>query len=468
MTRVHAFSADVLGDLDTVGLVTALQSGQVSVPEVVEAALGRVAQVNPSLNAVAHDASDLARAEARDPRGGFFSGVPSFLKDNVDVTGMPTQQGTDAFVSKTMERDGEFARMFLATGLIPLGKTRLSEFGFNATAEHARLGPVRNPWNVEFTAGASSSGAAALVAAGAVPIAHANDGGGSIRIPAAVNGLIGLKPTRDRLAQDKMMRQMPVRIIADGVVTRSVRDTAAFLRECEKVYRNLSLPPIGNITRPGRARLRVAVMTDSVTGFPVAPDVVEQTLKTAGLLEELGHRVEQVAPPVGPAFADDFLIYWSMLSFVMLRTGRMAYGRSWDGSKVDNVSLGLAHDCARHAHRLPGAVRRLRRSAIRSAEFHREWDVTLTPTMGTATPRLGHLDPAQDWDTVRERLLEWVAFTPYQNATGDPAVSLPLARSADGLPLGMMLGAGAGREATLLELAYELEAARPWPRIQDA
>ena len=118
--------------------------------------------------------------------------------------------------------------MFLATGLIPLGKTQLSEFGFSASAEHPRLGPVRSPWNPEHTAGASSAGSAALVAAGAVPLAHANDGGGSIRIPASVNGLVGLKPTRDRLAQDRTMREMPVRIVADGVVTRSVRDTAAF------------------------------------------------------------------------------------------------------------------------------------------------------------------------------------------------------------------------------------------------
>ena len=144
------------------------------------------------------------------------------------------------------------------------GKTQLSEFGFNASAEHPRLGPVRCPWDLERTAGASSAGSAAMVAAGAVPLAHANDGGGSIRIPAAVNGLVGLKPTRDRLAQDKMMREMPVRIVADGVVTRSVRDTAAFFREAEKVYRNLELPPVGDITRPGKARLDIAVVTEGI------------------------------------------------------------------------------------------------------------------------------------------------------------------------------------------------------------
>ena len=147
--------------------------------------------------------------------------MPTFLKDNVDVAGMPTQHGTDAFVRRPRKRDGDFARMYLATGLIPLGKTRLSEFGFSGAVDHPRLGPVRTPWHTDHYAGASSAGSAAFVAAGVVPIAHANDGGGSIRIPASVNGLVGLKPTRNRLAQDKQMRDMPVRIVSDGVLTRS-------------------------------------------------------------------------------------------------------------------------------------------------------------------------------------------------------------------------------------------------------
>ena len=193
--------------------------------------------VADELGAVAYADFNRARREARSPRGGFFAGVPTFVKDNVDVAGMPTMEGTDAWTPYAAKKDGDFARMYLATGLIPLGKTQLSEYGFSASSEHPRLGPVRNPWNPEHSAGASSAGSAALVAAGAVPIAHANDGGGSIRIPASVNGLVGLKPTRGRLAQDALMRQQPVRIVADGVVTRSVRDTAAFYREAERVYR---------------------------------------------------------------------------------------------------------------------------------------------------------------------------------------------------------------------------------------
>lgn len=466
MTRVHAFTDDALTDHDAVGLVAELQAGRVSISELVEAAITRTEQVNGQLNALAYRAYERARADAQDPRGGYFAGVPTFVKDNIDVAGMPSQHGSDAFVCPPRKADGEFARMYLATGLIPVGKTQLSEFGFSAAAEHPRLGAVRNPWHVEHTAGASSSGSAALVAAGAVPLAHANDGGGSIRIPAAVNGLVGMKPTRGRLAQDAAMRQMPIRIVADGVVTRSVRDTAAFLREAERVYRNVSLAPVGDITRPARRRLKVAVYPH--TPFTLtAPAVVEQTMKTAALLEELGHSVEERDPPVPTSFPDDFLIYWSMLAFYLLRSGRLTFGRSWDRTKVDNLSLGLARHCGANLRHYPGAVRRLRRLAGQSAEFYREVDVVLSPTLATPTPRVGHLDPTQDYETVMERLLEWVAFTPYQNATGEPAVSLPLGTDPSGLPLGMMFSAGFGRESTLLELALELEQARPWARIQD-
>lgn len=464
MTRVHAFGDDALGDRDAVGLVTAIWEREVSIPDVVEAAIARTERLQPRLNALAYVAYDRARAEARNPRGGFFAGVPTLLKDNVEVAGMPTQQGCDAFRARPAAVDGDFARMFLATGLLPIGKTQLSEFGFSPSAEHPRLGPVRSPWDPAHTAGASSAGTAALVAAGAVPIAHGNDGGGSIRIPAAVNGLVGLKPTRGRLAQDRLTRQMPIRIVSDGVLTRSVRDTAAFLREAERVYRALSLPPIGDVTRPGRARLRIAVHTGGI-GRSAEPEVVDLTLKAARLLEELGHRVDQVEHPAPATVPDDFLLYWSMLAMAIVRTGRRQLGPSFDRSRLDNLTLGLDRHCRSHLHRLPGAIRRLRRLARTSADFHQRYDVVLTPTLAQTTPLVGRLDPTNDFETVMERILQWVAFTPWQNATGDPAVSLPLATTASGLPQGMMLSAGAGREPTLLELAYELEEAAPWPRI---
>jgi amidase len=466
MSRVHAFTDDALGEYDAVGLVAALHEGAVSVPEVVEAAIARVERVDPDLNAVAFPAYDRARAEARRPRAGYFAGVPTFLKDNVDVAGMPTQAGTDSYVGRVQAADGDFARMYLDTGLLTLGKTQLSEYGFSAAAEHPRLGAVRSPWSTDHVAGASSAGSAALVAAGAVPLAHANDGGGSIRIPAAVNGLVGLKPTRDRLAQDRTMRDMPVRIVSDGVVTRSVRDTAAFLREAEKVYRALHLPPIGDITRPGRARLRVALNTTGL-GVGANAEVTALTEDVGALLEGLGHLVEPVEAMMVPAtFPDDFLLYWSMLATFLVHTGRRTHGAAWAPHHLDNLTLGLDRHCRRNLHRLPRAITRLRRTRTQSQAFFRRYDVLLTPTLATGTPKVGHLDPTRDYDTIMGRLLDWVAFTPLQNATGDPAISLPLATTAGGLPLGVMFGAGSGREATLLELAYELEQARPWARIQ--
>src|SRR5882757_455653 len=256
MTLVSAFDDDALGDLDAVGVVEAYEAGTVSRTEVIEAAIARTEKANPELNGLAYEAFDRARSRARASTayGGYFDGVPTFIKDNVAVAGMPPREGADAWSPRPEVAAGASARASLATGVIPLGKTQLSEFGFSASAEHPRLGPVRNPWNTDHTAGASSSGSGAFVAAGAVPIAHANDGGGSIRIPASCNGLVGLKPSRGRLPLDADVRQMPIRIVANGVLSRSVRDTAAFYREVEKVWRNTKLPPIGDVKGPGRDR----------------------------------------------------------------------------------------------------------------------------------------------------------------------------------------------------------------------
>jgi amidase len=260
---------------------------------------------------------------------------------------------------------------------------------------------------------------------------------------------------------------MPVRVVSDGVVTRSVRDTAAFLREAEKVYRDLALAPVGDVTRPGRARRTVAVVTDGI-GVSASPEVVDLTRQTAELLESLGHQVEWIDQPVPTSFRDDFLLYWGLLASTIVATGRLEHGRSWDKGKLDGLTLGLDRHCRRHLAQVPGAIRRLRRSADLMAELASSYDVLLTPTLAIQTPEVGWLDPMQDYDVVLERLLQWVAYTPVQNAAGVPAISLPLATTAAGLPHGMMLSAGHGREGMLLELAYELEEARPWPLLRDA
>jgi amidase len=467
MRRVHAFGDDALGDLDAIGLADAIRAGSVGRADLVEAAIARAEAVNPALNGLAHAAFDQARAAASAPANGFFGGVPTFVKDNVDVAGQPSMHGADAWTPFDAPADSVFTTLFLGTGLTSLGKTQLSEFGFSASAEHPRLGPVRNPWDTEYTAGASSSGSGAFVAAGVVPIAHANDGGGSIRIPASCNGLVGLKPSRGRLPLDPAHRRMPVGIVANGVLTRSVRDTAAFYREAERIWRNPKLAPIGDVTGPGRQRLRIAVLTRSVQRES-SPAVRELALKAAGLLEELGHRVEHLdEPPVPASFVDDFVLYWGFLAYAQVRGGRRLFGNTFDRTRLDSLTLGLERYSGRNLHRLPMAIMRLRRLRRRTAQFFRTYDAVLTPTLADETPRIGYLAPT-DYRQVMDRLIDWVAFTPLQNVTGEPAISLPMAQSATGMPVGMMLSTDLGQESLLLELAYELEAARPWARIQAA
>jgi amidase len=468
MRHVNAFGDDALGDLDAVALVDAMRTGRVSATELVEAAIVRAESMNPVLNGLAHERFDQARTQAATAsrQGGYFDGVPTFIKDNVDVEGMPTMQGTDAWDPRPQAGHGDFAKFFLATGLIPLGKTQLSEFGFSASAEHPRIGAVRNPWDTDYTAGASSSGSGAFVAAGVVPIAHANDGGGSIRIPAACNGLVGLKPSRGRLPLDKMQRQMPVRLVNDGVLTRSVRDTAAFYREGERIWRNRALLPIGAVTGPGSERLRVAVVTRSLSR-DCSPQMRDHTLQTAALLESLGHRVTHLDNnPIPATFADDFLIYWASLAMTLVRTGKRTFGPSFDRSRLDNLTLGLDRHATRNLHRLPLAISRLSRLRKVTERLYRDYDILLMPTLAEETPRIGHLDPTADYQQVIDRLVDWVAFTPLQNATGEPAISLPLNQSDSGMPVGMMFSAPIGHERRLLELAYELEGAKPWARIQ--
>lgn len=460
---VDAFSDDALGHDDAVGLVHRLRAGEVSPAELTEAAIARIEKVDGELGAIA--ARDYERARATTGAAGFFAGIPTLVKDNVDVAGLPTQQGTDAYVGRPARADGDVARLLKSLGLVPLGKTQLSEFGFSAAAEHPRLGPVRNPWDTSRSAGASSAGAGALVAAGAVPLAHGNDGGGSIRIPAAVNGLVGLKPSRGRLPLDPLNRQMPLRIVVDGVLTRSVRDTAAFLREAELRQPAAGLRPVGDVTGPAAERLRIAFFTRAA-GHSASPQVEALTRRTAELLESLGHHVEEVEAPVSEQFADDFVLYWGFLAHLIVRTGRLVSGRSWDPTRLDNLTRGLSRHTGRRLHRVPGVLRRLRAAARTSADFHATYDVVLTPTLAHETPLIGHLDPTRDYDTIMGRLREYVAFTPWQNVTGDPAVSLPLARTDTGMPQGMMLGAGIGREALLLGLAHELEEAVGWPSLR--
>lgn len=460
--HVSAFTDDALGNDDALGIRQRILDGEITAKEAAKAAYARIVKVNPKLNAMA--------AVSTDPLGdhgdGFWEGVPTLLKDNIDARGMATMHGTDAFEPRVVGKDGETAKAFRISGFSVLGKTQLSEWGFSPAAEHPRLGAVRTPWDPTRVAGASSAGSGALVASGAIPIAHGNDGGGSIRIPASVNGLVGLKPSRGRVPQDLYYAAMPVKLVCDGVLTRSVRDTAAFHREIDRRHHNPSLPPVGDVTRPGRRRLRIAWTTDGA-GHSADAQTRALTEKTAARLAELGHLVEEVQLPVPQTLGDDFLLYWASLAVAIVGTGRLRKG--WDESKMTGLTLGLAKHARRNAWAIPGAVSRLRRVQGIAEGFHDLYDVVLTPTLAHETPKVGYLDPQEPFEDLIQRMLEWVVFTPWGNVTGAPSISLPLAQTRRGLPQGMMFTARYGWEATLLELAYELEeaigfAALPSPR----
>ena len=462
MTAVHAFGDDALGDLDATGVAARIASGEITSREAVDAAIARAAAVT---DLAAIEVPDFDRARSAAYRPGPFAGVPTFVKDNVDVAGLPTGEGSAAFTPRPVATDAPPTTQLLSTGLVALGKSRLPEFGFSPTTEFANAEPVHNPWNPDFSSGASSGGAAALVASGVVPIAHGNDGGGSIRIPAAACGLVGLKPTRGRMRADKNDLSMPVRIIAQGVVTRTVRDSANYYAAAEQHYRNPALPPIRLVEGPSSTRLRVGVVMDSVHGTPTDDDTRAAVRATADLLSGLGHHVSEAPLPVGPEFVDDFSIYWGFLSFALCTGGKRMLGPDFDKDRTDNLTRGLDALYRRNIAKTPQVLYRLQRTARRARQLFATYDVILSPVVSHTTPELGFLSPTQPFDELFERIVTYTAFTPLNNAAGTPAISLPLHTTSTGLPLGMHFSAAHGDERTLLELAFELEQARPFARI---
>ncbi len=461
--QVHAYD-DELAGYDAIGLAALIRAGELSRRDALESALKRVAVVDPALNAVQLLDEARAFAAANRPIAGPFSGVPTFIKDNTDVAGWPTGHGSEAFEAGPARRDAPMTRALRDLGLVALGKTRLPEFGFNATTEYRTREPVRNPWHTEYSAGGSSGGSAALVAAGAVAVAHANDGGGSIRIPAAVCGLVGLKPTRGRFPLSPMERVLPVNIVGEGVLTRTVRDTAHFFAHAERRHRRASLPPVGLVEGPGTRRLRIGLVLDSPTGVRTDPQTRAAVSATAELLGRLGHDVAPITGPGDEQFAADFQLYWGLLGYLIQRFGpRLFHGM--DPSHLDGLTIGLAGYYRARARGTAAAITRLRRSRIPYERGLAGVDVVLCPVLGRTTPRIGELSPREPFDELFPRLVEYVGFTPLNNASGSPAISLPLGATDDGLPIGVQLMARDGAERTLLELAFELEAVKAFRRL---
>ncbi len=460
---VDTTTDDALGASDATDLRARLARGEVSPAELRAAAMTRARAANPALNAVTHWFDEPLRTEVAVPADAGLAGIPTFIKDNEEVAGFPTTQGSRAVADRPAPACSPIVTALLELGLAPLGATTLPEFGLTASTESSRFGATANPWNTGHSAGGSSGGSAAMVAAGVVPIAHANDGGGSIRIPASCCGLVGLKPSRGRLPANPLKERVPVKIAAQGVLTRSVRDTALFHALMERAHPGAGLPPIGHVNAPGVARLRVGMCLTANRGLPIHPETIAAVRATGALLEDLGHHVEEVGPPVDDDFAADFLRYWALLALFLHRTGGALYGEGFDGAQVEDLTKGMSAMAARQAMQIPGSLRRLRRLANNPDSGFAGHDLLLSPVTGYPAPPLGYLGPDVQVRTHLVRLIRFASMTPVQNVSGSPAISLPLGRSSSGLPIGVHLAAPFGHERRLLEVALELEDAAPWP-----
>lgn len=447
---------------DAVETVTRLRARDVSASEVMAAAIGRAERARP-LGAIVAETFDAARA-ARP--SGPWAAVPTFIKDLAQVDGVPIGWGSGAVGEFVSRRTDPSLRRFFATGLVSLGKSAAPEFGLTATSEPLHRPPCRNPWDPSRTPGGSSGGAAALVAAGVVPVAHASDGGGSIRIPAAACGLVGLKPTRGRFDMEGSSL-LPVNVAVQGIVSRSVRDTVAFFEALEGAGA-ARLPPIGSVAATPVKKLRIGLFTDAPLGTPVDPQHRRATEQVGAWCEALGHHVEAIACPFSKGTIEDFLRYWGLIAWLYTVAGKPLTHRGFDVTRLEPWTVGLARYFRDALSISLPAVARLRTVGRSYAKVMKRFDVLLSPTLGEPPPVLGHLRTDHPFEVAFERLTRFAAFTPIQNAAGAPAISLPLARTQSGLPIGIQLAGRVGEDRLLLELSRALEAAHPWTALTSA
>lgn len=458
---------------DALGLADLVRRGEVTPAELADAARERIACLNPALNAVVctFDAEGEPPVPATDPSGP-FQGVPFLLKDlGVHCRGVATVAGSRYLANAIAPRDSTITERYRAAGLQILGKTNTPEMGLVAVTEPVYTGPTLNPWNPKVSAGGSSGGSAVAVAAGMVPMANANDGGGSIRIPAAHCGLFGLKPTRARTPVGPDVGEVWSGLTVYHAVTRSVRDSAALLDATAGAAPGdpYAAPPpkrpyLAEIGRdPGR--LRVAVTVAAPGGYPVHADCVAAAEDTARLCEDLGHHVEIAAPFFDLAgLIPHFRTIWGANLVANLAQYRRAGMPIPGPSDLETITRLIAADGAdRTASDYVEALRAFHRVGRDHAAFFADYDVLITPCLTQPPWPLGAIDMMGDsLDGFVEALFAHQAFTPQFNVTGQPAASLPLYWSKDGLPIGVQIAARFGEEGVLFRLSSQLETACPW------
>lgn len=443
---------------DATHLAARIRAGELTATEAVEQALQRL-QDEP-LGAVVHlDPSAVERAAHA---SGPFAGVPLLVKDLLPWPGMPCRMGSRLFAQHVPDAHVPYTRALEAAGFVCIGKTATSELGLLGSTETVLEGVTRNPWGAELSAGGSSGGAAALVGGGLVPIAHASDGGGSIRGPAALGGAFGFKPSAGRTVAATAAPSPMGDMVSEHCVSRTVRDSIGFLRAT-------AAQPLGPIEEPGS--LRVAVYDVDAFGRRASEQTRAALDRTADLLASLGHRIERSDGPAldGLAVSDGFFTLGGAAIEQLMQMMTPMLGRPPGPDELEPFTLALHRWFVAQG---PGAVERaaaaVAEQGARMRTFLASCDVALCPTVGGPRPRLGHLAPDLPFDLVLERTRWLAGFTAPHNQAGAPAMSLPLEVDEVGLPIGIQLAASPGQDERLLSLALQLEAARPWwDRVPD-
>lgn len=477
---------------DALGLAELIRNGDASALELVECAIARAEEVNPKLNAIVQPLYERARERAKQELSGPFAGVPFLLKDLIQtIAGVETGSGTDFYNGYVPQEDSELFRRYEEAGLNTFGKTNVPEFGLLPVTEPKCGKPTRNPWDVGRTCGGSSGGAASAVASGIVPMAHGGDGGGSIRIPAACAGLFGLKPTRGRTPLGPYSEHW-CGFAIEHVLTRSVRDSAAALDAVDGVEAHVPYhPPMKHglyldAVSEDPGPLRIAFSTEPSMPSDVHPDCEAAVHDAVKLLEDLGHRVDEVRPEFDARqLARWFVIIVGANTAASLREAEVLMGKKITHLDFETMTLltSMMGD-AFTAAEVMEAIRGLQAETRRYTKRMERYDVVVSPTLGQPPLRIGELEPpflerkAQEMlvrtgasrllrsDALMEqtidRVFQFTAFTPHANFTGQPSMSVPLYWNPAGLPIGTQFTARFGDEATLFRLAGQLERARPW------
>jgi amidase len=459
------------GSYDGLGLADLVRKKQVSARELLDEAIARTAKVDPQINAVVVKHYDYAQAQIDNGLpDGPFTGVPFLLKDLDILEGTRTTSGASVYKDNVADHTGTLAQRFLDTGVTIFGKSSSPEFGLMPTTESRLFGPTRNPWNLAHSSGGSSGGAGAAVAARILPVAHASDGGGSIRIPASASGVFGLKPTRARNPLGPDRGEGWAGFSCGHVLSISVRDSAAMLDaihgpELSSPY--LAPPPERPFAQEvGRdpGRMRIAFTDKSPYGDTIDPEIATAVREVASLLTGLGHHVEERAPVLA---ADPAVVMSTIVSAntaLNVRLAEQRFGRTMTDSDFEILTLASAHN-AQKATATDYVEAQLTAFQISRglAAFFQTCDVFLCPTLCSPPLRIGELNTmSEDLSHIAPILRRYMPATAMYNISGQPAMSMPLAWNAAGLPLGMMFAARFGDEATLFRLAAQLEQERPW------